>query len=334
MDYDGKTLKSVTDNNGRKITFSFFDNGKVKAITGPGGLRTDYKFKGSDLIYVKSAVGNIFSYDYDELHNLVKISFPDKTSKEMTYNKNQDWIVGFKDIDGCKETYDYKQSSDNPKDHYWANVEKVCQKHKVLSAKYEFWYDFNSAHTSKYLRRNRTEENKQVTDSVFNELGKPVTIAKNGKTSKYEYFENGLLKRKVSPDGVVTLLKYDNPFRKVSHLSHGNKSSDFVYDTRGNLIKANNSDGQRISIAYDSRGRISVIEDQAHRKVSLRYEERFGKPMTIEREGLGSINVIYNNKGEVAKVTSPAGNTVAIQVASTFSSLLDLIQPSGVNLNF
>ncbi len=333
--YEGKNLREIVDNNGRKISFTFYDNGKVRTITGPNGLKTEYKFKNtSDLVYVKAASGNIFTYEYDELHNLTKEKYPDKTTKEMTYNKNNDWIIGFKDIDGCKESYDYKQSPENPKDHYWATVEKTCQKKVVLKAKYEFWYEFNSNRTAKFLKRSKTEENGIITDSIYNDLGKPISVARNGKTSKYEYYDNGLLKRKIASDGTVTLLKYENAFKKVSHLVHGNKSSDFSYDNKGNLVKASNSDGQRISIAYDPRGRISVIEDQARRKVSIKYEERFGKPVFIEREGVGNINVTYNTKGEVAKVASPAGATVAIQVASTFSNLLDLISPAGVNLNF
>jgi YD repeat-containing protein len=335
LTYEGRNLRDVTDNTGRKISFSFYDNGKVKTISGPNGVRTEYKFKNlNDLVYVKAATGNVFTYEYDDVHNLTKISFPDKTSKEMTYNKNMDWVTGFKDIDGCKETYDYKSSTDSPKDHFWATVEKKCQSKLLLKAKYEFWYEMNSHKTSKFLKRSRTEENKDTTDAYYNELGKPITVARNGKTAHFEYFDNGLLKKRVAADGVVTTLKYDNAFRKVSHLTRGTKSSDFNYDGKGNLIHASNSDGQKITLVYDPHGRISVIEDQAHRKVAIKYEERFGKPSFIERDGLGSINVTYNGKGEVTKVTSPAGATVAIQVASTFSNLLDLIAPSGVNLTF
>ncbi|CAM5999557.1 unnamed protein product [Sphagnum balticum] len=335
LNYEGKLLHDVSDNNGRKITFTFYENGKVKTITGPGGTKTEYKFKNlNELVYVKVASGNIFTYEYDDVHNLTKINFPDKTTKEMTYNKNMDWITSFKDVDGCLENYDYKQSTDNPKDHYWATVEKKCKKTVVLKAKYEFWYEFNSSHTAKYLRRSKTTENDSVTDATYNEGGKPVSVARNGKTTKYDYFDNGLLKKKVTPDGVVTVLKYDNPYKKVSKVTRGNKSSDFLYDLKGNLIKASNSDGQRITISYDTHGRISIIEDQAKRKVSIKYEERFGKPSVIDREGLGSINVTYTPKGDVAKVTSGAGSNVAIQVASTFSNLLDLIQPAGVNLTF
>ena len=335
LTYDGKLLKEVTDNSGRKLTFAYYDNGKVKSITGPGGIKSEYKFKNNnDLIYAKSSTGTVFSYDYDDLHNLTKIIFPDKTTKEMTYNKNMDWVTSFKDTDGCVEKYDYKASTDNPKDHFWATVEKKCKTEVILTARYEFWYDWNSAHTGKFLKRSKTTENKLTTDVVYNELGKPLTVARNGKITKLEYYEDGLLKKKVSPDGVVTLVKYDNPFKKVSRVTKGSKTSDFYYDPKGNLVRATNSDGQKISLGYDQRGRISLIEDQAKRKVAVKYEERFGKPAMIEREGVGSINVTYNSRGDIDKVSSPAGSTVAIQVASTFSNLLDLIQPAGVNLSF
>jgi YD repeat-containing protein len=179
-----------------------------------------------------------------------------------------------------------------------------------------------------------TQENELATEVVYNEAGRPLTVSRNDKVTKFEYYENGLLKKKTTPDGVATTLYYENPFKKVSKVTRGKKSSDFIYDTKGNLIKANNSDGQKISLGYDPRGRIVSIEDQAKRKVSIKYEERFGKPSVIEREGVGTIAVTYGKKGEVEKVASPAGPSVALQVASTFSNLLDLLQPAGVSLSF
>jgi len=116
-------------------------------------------------------------------------------------------------------------------------------------------------------------------------------------------------------------------------LSGQAKTSDFFYDAKGNLTKANNSDGQKISLTYDAHGRIMTIEDQAKRKVAVRYDEKFGKPNYIEREGLGAISIAYNTRGEVQRVISGTGGTVvASQVATTFYNLLDLIQPAGVTL--
>lgn len=335
FNYDGRLLRDVTDNSGRKVSFQYYENGKVRLITGPGNLKTEYKFKNlNDLAWVKAASGNIYSYDYDDLHNLTKITFPDKTTKEMGYNKNRDWIISYKDQEGCQESYDYRQSDDNPTDHFWATVQKTCQKKTVMKAKYEFWYALKSDKTGKFLQKSRTQENETVTDVAYNDLGRPLTINQSGKTTRFEYYDNGLLKKKITPDGVATTLQYDNPFKKVSKVERGGKVSEFSYDAKGNLVKATNSDGQKITLGYDVKGRISIIEDQAKRKVKIQYEERFGKPWIIEREGVGSISVTYTPKGEIDKVKSAAGASVATQVASTFSSLLDLIQPAGVNLKF
>jgi YD repeat-containing protein len=334
LNYDGKLLTEVADNNGRKLSLSYYDNGKVKLIKGPSGITAEYRFKNlNDLMSVKMGNGQFSQFEYDDLHNLTKVIFPDKKTREMTYNKNKDWITGFKDVDGCLETYDYHDSTDIPKDHYWATVVKKCQGQVVLNARYEFWYDFKSDHTGKYLKKGRTEENSIVTDVVYNELGKPLSITREKKVTKFDYYDNGLLKKKITPDGSTTVLKYDNSFKKVSRIERANKASDFYYDVRGNLIKALNSDGQKIVLTYDIAGRVATLEDQAKRRVLIKYDLRANKPSVIEREGVGIISVTYNDRGEIAKVSSPAGSSVAVQVASAFNNLLDLIQPAGVNLS-
>jgi len=333
--WDGNRLKTIVDNNGRKLTFGHYDNGKVRSIVGPNNMKVEYQFKDlNNLVYARAASGNIYKYEYDDLHNLTKIIYPDKTAKEMTYNKDQDWVTSFKDRDGCLETYTYEQSNDDSKNHFWSRVNRKCGGKQISNAKYEFWYKKRDDGAGMYLARHVTSEGDQVADITYNELGKPLAIVRNKKATKFDYYANGLLKKKVTPDGQVTNLFYEPTLKKVSKVERGGKSTEFFYDTKGNLIKAVNSDGQKVTLQYDGRGRIVALEDQAKRLVTIRYEEKFGKPSYIERKGVGAINVIYDVHGEVAKVTSAAGSSVAIQVASAFSNLLELLQPAGVNLSF
>ncbi len=336
FNYEGKQLKDITDGSGRKLSFYYYENNKVKTITGPGNIKAEYKYKGlNDLIFAKAASGNVYTYEYDDLHNMTKITFPDKTFKAMTYNKNKDWVTSFRDTDGCKEDYEYVLSSEDPNNHYWATVQKKCSAKVVLKARYEFWYEMKSDKTGKFLKKSRTQENDLTTDVLYSDIGRPLAITKNGKITKFDYYENGLLRKKTSPDGIVTVLHYENNFKKVSKVERAGKSSEFFYDAKGNLSRAVNSDGQKITLAYDAHGRIQTIEDQAKRKVAIKYEEKFGKPSMIEREGLGSIFISYNAKGDIQKVTPGSGGAnVATQVATTFYNLLDLIQPSGVTLTF
>jgi YD repeat-containing protein len=132
--------------------------------------------------------------------------------------------------------------------------------------------------------------------------------------------------------------EHNNPYKKVSQVrtdyfnQKGKKTSSrltqFKYDPRGNLVFAQNSDGQTVSMTYDGRGRIATIIDQAKKVVKIEYEERLGKPAVVTRPGLGTIRVTYKSNGEINKVDSKEGPTVAMQVASTFNNLLDIIAPA------
>jgi hypothetical protein len=85
-------------------------------------------------------------------------------------------------------------------------------------------------------------------------------------------------------------------------------------------------------MTYDNRGRIATITDQAKKVVKIEYEERYGKPAIVTRPGLGTIQVSYKTNGEINKVDSKEGPSVAMQVASTFNNLLDIIAPATAEL--
>jgi YD repeat-containing protein len=103
----------------------------------------------------------------------------------------------------------------------------------------------------------------------------------------------------------------------------------FIYDEKKcNLSEAENSDGQHVKLQYDLHGRIAEIEDQSKKLVKIKYDEHFGKPQTVTRPGLGTITVSYKTDGEIAKVESKEGPNVAMQVASIFNNLLDIIAPA------
>ncbi|MGZ6472406.1 MAG: hypothetical protein ACXWRZ_14660 [Bdellovibrio sp.] len=94
------------------------------------------------------------------------------------------------------------------------------------------------------------------------------------------------------------------------------RNTQFKYDAKGNLSFAQNSDGQKINMTYDNRGRIATITDQAKKVVKIEYEDRYGKPSIVTRPGLGTILVSYKANGEINKVDSKEGPSVAMQVAS------------------
>ncbi len=349
LDWKADQLTSVTDNNGRKLNFKYGGpSKKVQEISGPNGLVAKYKFNGEDLKEATNAWKATFKHEYDDLHNMTKVDFPDKTAKTLVYNKDKDWVTSFKDRRGCTETYSYDVDKEDPKNHYWSTVVKKCGTEVTNKSTYEFFHRMRKDGVAKYLYRVRSDVNDNVTDITYHEVfGKPVTVTRNKDTVIYNYFDNGLVKSR--RDRLKQMnFEYKNACQKVSevetHVFDPQKpdakkpakviTTNFVYeDKKCNLSTAQNSEGQSVKIQYDARGRIALIEDQSKKIVKIKYEERFGKPSVVTRPGLGTITVSYKSDGQIDKVDSKEGPNVAVQVASIFNNLLDIIAPATAEAN-
>jgi YD repeat-containing protein len=338
FDYDKQKLKEVEDNNNRKLVFKYNSNQQITTISGPSGVAAEYKFASLDhLTWVNNSWGNVYTYEYDELHNMTKATWPDKTNIVLTYDKTKDWVMTFKDRLNCTEQYVYEVGKDDPKNHYWSVVKKTCNKELVSESKFEFFHKVRSDGVT-YLHRTLTTINNNVTDIIYHEqFGKPLNIRRNSEKIAFDYYPNGLVRTR-SANLAKNQYEYDAISHKVSRVKTAfndekgkkiaEKTSDFKYDPKGNLTLARNTDGQKINLIYDLKGRISTIEDQAKKIVKIQYEEKFGKPAIVTRPQLGTIKISYKQNGEIDKAESPDGPQVAMQVASTFNNLLDIIAPA------
>lgn len=351
LTWERDVLQSVADNRGRKLNFRYSAaTKKVSEIIGPEGLSAKYTHKNEDLVEVSDSKNRKHKYTYDDVHNLTRIEMPDGTYKALTYNKDKDWVTSFRNPKGCVETYDYQTSKEDPKNHFWSLVTKKCGEKITNKSKYEFFHRMRPDGTGVYLYRVRTEINNSVTDIVYHDVfGKPISILRDNVKTDYTYYDNGFVRTKREP-GKAVAFEYKNPCNKVSLLtvqlleeSPVRKTANakaaekvaktvrtrFTYDQQKcNLMAADTSEGQSIKLKYDPQGRIAQIEDQARKLVKIKYEARFGKPAVVTRPGLGTIQVTYKNDGEIAKVESKEGPNVAVQVASIFNNLLDIIAPA------
>lgn len=342
IEYDKDSIKDITDNNARRLTLKYYPNKKVKTVTGPNGMSVEYKYNNQDdLIWVKNAyakkANEVYTYEYNEFHNMTKATYPDKSFIALKYDNLKDWVVSFTDREKCVETYTYEFSKNDPRFHYWSTVKKVCGKQTVADNRFEFWHKQRDDGLV-ILERVVTKVGNVNTDVTYHDLfGKPVSIRRNKEKMSFEYLADGLVKSKVAGN-IRTDFQYDEKIRKPSKVTvtvaddKGKKVvsrfTSFKYDGKGNLTYAENSDGQKVTMTYDSKGRIASIIDQAKKFVKIEYEEKHGKPAVVTRPGVGTIKVSYKPSGEIQKVDSPEGPIVATQVASAFNNMLDIISPA------
>ena len=341
LTYSKGKLIQVVDNNGRRLDFTYAENDKVSQIAAHGGYKARYSYRGQDLIQVKNAWKMTYNYAYDRLHNLVKITYPDKSFKKITYNPDKDLVLSLQDRNQCLEKYEYQGSKDNPRNHYWSSVIKTCNGKITNKSKYEFWHRQKRDGTGKFLYRVYSNMNGQEVDVKYHDIfGKPTSVREGRKRTWYNYNALGLVKIKKTPLDRVSF-NYDKDCNKVSkifreefrNMKNPNKvtykevAKFLYYKPKCNLQMAINSNGIKVKVGYDTYGRINKLIDQTQKYVSLTYDEKFGKPSIIKRPGVGAIKIIYDEKGQMKDFKSSQSDEVATQIATVFNHLLEVVTP-------
>ena len=108
--------------------------------------------------------------------------------------------------------------------------------------------------------------------------------------------------------------------------------TNFDYNEKGDIIFAERpEEGISVYLVYNSNGSIKIMK-QNENLMLFEYNSN-KKPVKITLEGVGAIEVKYNQYGEISKVESPDGRGMALKVTSLFQELLSLIKPPNVNLN-
>lgn len=335
--YKNGNLESLKDSQAKQIFFSWYPEGLVKEIWSAGDRKAFYKYQDSDLAYSKdvAATPNVYEYGYDKSHNLGEIRYSDKTKLKVVYDPKTFFVTQVLDRNGEDTKYQYGADQSKPDDHYWTIVTKPGFDGKPVANRYE--YEIKAqADGSRYTYRILTEINGIKTETIYSEKSLPVKIARGTVVTNFEYNSQGLLTKKSSTKGDFVNIEYDDKLSKIKKVTNNDGVTQFDYDPKGNLIKAANNQGKVVHLIYDTKGKISKMVDQESssekRVLAFKYNA-LGKPVEIEMEKVGKINVAYDNYGEIKKVDSSAGHKMALQVTQAFQNLLTIVKPAGVNLN-
>ncbi len=333
--YKDNYLQAIKDSQAKQIYFSWYPEGTVKEIWSAGDKKTLYKYQGSDLISSKDVGDNVYEFGYDKSHNLNEIRYSDKTKMKIGYDPKTFFVSEVADRNGEVTKYVYGANPKNPDDHYWTVVTKPGFDGKPVSNRYEYEIKVKDD-GSRYTYRILTEISGIKTETIYSDNSLPLKIARGTHVTNFEYNPQGLLVKKSSTKGEFVNIEYDDKLNKIKKVTNNDGTTQFEYDPKGNLVKAYNNTGKVVLLIYDTKGKISKMVDQdsptSKRILAFKYNA-LGKPVEIEMEKVGKINVAYDNYGEIKKVDSSAGHKMALQVTQAFQNLLTIVKPAGVNLN-
>jgi len=333
--YKNGQLDSLKDSQAKQIYFSWYPDGLVKEIWSAGDKKATFKYQDSDLVSSKDVGDNSYDYTFDKSHNLTGISYSDKTKLAISYDPQTFFVSQVADRNGEETKYQYGANPKTPEDHYWTVVTKNGFDGKPVANRYEYEIK-TKPDGAQYTYRIITTINGIKTETIYNDKSLPSKIARGNSVTNFEYNANGLLTKKSSSKGDFVNIEYDNAINKIKKVVNNEGTTSFDYDQKGNLVKAQNNAGKIVFLIYDTKGKISKMVDQESptqkRVLAFKYNA-LGKPVEIEMEKIGKINVAYDNYGEIKKVESSAGHKMALQVTQAFQNLLSIVKPAGVNLN-
>ncbi|MGZ3808974.1 MAG: hypothetical protein ACXVCE_12885, partial [Bacteriovorax sp.] len=338
FEYKGNQVSAIKDTQAKQILLEWYPDGKIKSASRDAEKKTNYVYdtKGN-LTQSNDVGGNSYKYDYDGNHNLTTITYADNSKMQIKYDKNS-FATEVIERNGESTKYKYENNPKNPDFHYWTTVKKKPVDGPESVSRYEYEIK-TKPDGQQYTYRIATELDGVKTETIYSECcSLPLKITRGKDVTTFEYNAKGLLTKKTSTKGEFVQLDYDDKINKITKVVNNDGWTSFQYDKGGNLSKAVNSTGKSVLLIYDRAGKITKMIDQekgdekSRRTLTFKYNS-LGKPVEIEMENVGTINVAYDNFGEIKKVESKAGAKMALQVTQAFQSLLSIVKPAGVNLN-
>lgn len=342
--YKGKRLAAIKDGT-KQIFFDWYSSGRVKKMWTADDKVAEFKYdKKGNMIFSKDVAGNEYGYDYDSNHNLTKVVYNPNRKKGtpedsmiMEYDPKTFFVTKITDRNGDTTKYKYDSNPKNPKNHYWTEVTKKGFNGKEITNRYEYEIK-TKPDGQRYTYRIFTKINGITTETIYTECcGLPKKIARGKVVTTFAYNDKGLLTQKESTTGEFVRIKYNKKHNKISEVKNRNGITKFNYDGKGNLVFAENDKGKKVKLVYNSKGRITTMLDRdakqnKKRVLTFKYNAD-GKPIEINMQKVGKINVQYDNYGEIKSVKSDQGHKMALQVTQAFQNLLAIVKPAGVNLN-
>jgi len=343
LEYTNSHLAKISNADGTSLVFTTNEDGFITRITS-GAKEATFKYDGLDLVYAKDAGGNHYKYVYDEKHNLIKIVYNPVRLKGqaedawyISYEPKTSFVAKIIDRNGEETAYTYKkffkEDGTIDDDHYATTVHKTGYNGQQVTNEYEYYIGVKE-NGDRFSQQIITTVNGIKTATTYDETCElPINITRGTNTTVFKYNNRCLLTEKLSTYDSV-YMRYHPKLEKLTEVKNDQGVFTFEYDTKGNLVYASKNDDTWVKLHYDERSKITKME-QADKTLVFEYDER-GKPVKIQMEGAeesGAIHVTYDDYGEITRVDSEDGHSMALKVTQAFQNLLALVKPAGVNLS-
>ncbi|MBF0324488.1 MAG: RHS repeat protein [Alphaproteobacteria bacterium] len=318
----------IEDNFGRVMTLSYDADGRIVRIGDDVGREARYRFDGEGrMIAAIDPDGGEHRYTYGEDGVLTAVEAPGGGKVTARYEAGN--LARLDENGGVRR---FGRRDGEGWTESWEETEDAGRHGLILDRIIRLYRADSSGQSVRW--RELRERDGRTQDTEYNDLGLVATIREdNGLGAGFRYDRAGRLVHKETPAEAIDIA-YDPQTGKVARIDRmadGRHSwSRFTYDAQGNLNGAANSEGRMVSLGHDPQGRIAWITEKGT-QLSFTYN-RDSQPTRIRLKGGGTIDVVYDGKGEINSVQSDGGAAMALKVTRTFQNLLELVKPANLKI--
>lgn len=264
----GQRTVTFTNTLGHKTIIQINAKNHVTAIAQPNNAITRFTYtEQGDIASETDPLGNTVKYDWDELSNLLKITYADNSTK--TYERDKRGrLLSYTDEAGAQWSYERDDRGNIVAEHW---PDGRCWRYLV---------DKNGQLTGAY------NPDGSLITLVYNARGQLImsTDALGAKT-EYHYNPHGQLMSRLEADGSHSQYTYDDGGRlSTATLATGNQLQ-WRWSSRGNLLEATDGEGKTTRREYGPYGRLEAIIDPQGHRIRFEYDELMRLSSVINERG-------------------------------------------------
>ncbi|MDP4093577.1 MAG: S8 family serine peptidase [Bacillota bacterium] len=298
-------ISTKTDGNGISTTYTYDELNRLISVTDPKSEVTSYTYDlNGNLLTQKDGNGNITTFQYNAGNKVIKKLF--QKGKPESYTHNADGSLATKtdrngkttaytyDIHGrllsqtigqaaISYTYDNNGNqltmtdSTGTTTRTYDELNRVLIKEVPVIGKSTYSYDITAGVPDGCTAETSTDPKGNVTTKVYDKVGRLISVTAEGKTTTYEYYDNGNRKSVIYPDGSredYTYYKDNLNETLVNTKADGNAIDSYSYTYDGAHNQTSKTDAKGTTkYTYDSLNRLQTVTDPSGIVTSYTYDK-------------------------------------------------------------
>lgn len=285
FDYEDEFLSSVTLPDGRSVSYSFSDGGRLVRVTDPEGEAARYEYNGDGRVTKAIAAGG----------DLVVVNRYDGDGRVI------------EQVDGRGKTTNFEY------DH-------AAQRTTMTDANGGEWTD---VYRGNVLVRRIDPLGNALTFDYDDNLNLVEVINPRGSKFELSYDAGGNITEYSAPPslGYSGRLLYDDDDNLVRTIDAGGNRTRMFYDDTGNITRVKAADGAETNLSYDDRGLVTSVTDARGNATRMFYDEVGNLIRTVTAEG--SVTTFgYDEGGRMVRMVDPRGTRRGVD-AGDFAWMFD-----------